>query len=78
LYACCTRRADALVDLADVLLSAPGPVASLPHLSLELTHRRGWGSADAALARGRIDPERLRDCWPAACHQPTRWSSPWA
>jgi hypothetical protein len=28
LYDCCSRRADALVDLADALLSAPGPVAS--------------------------------------------------
>jgi DDE superfamily endonuclease len=61
LYACCLSRADALVDLADALLSAQGPVASLPHLSLEPAHRRGWGSTYAALARGRIDPERLRD-----------------
>jgi hypothetical protein len=61
LYACCLSRADALVDLADALLSAQGPVASLPHLSLEPAHRRGWGSTNAALARGRIDAERLRD-----------------
>ena len=61
LHACCTRRADALVDLADALLSAQGPVASLPHLSLEPAHRRGWGSLYAALAHGRIDAERLRD-----------------
>jgi hypothetical protein len=61
LHACCTRRADALVDLADALLSAPGPVASLPHLSLEPAHRRGWGSLYAALAHGRMDAERLRD-----------------
>jgi hypothetical protein len=32
LHACCSRRADALVDLADALLSVPGPVASLPQL----------------------------------------------
>ena len=61
LHACCTRRADALLDLADALLSAPGPVASLPQLSLEPAHRRGWGSTYAALARGRMDTERLRD-----------------
>jgi hypothetical protein len=70
LYACCTRRADALVDLTDALLSAPGPVASLPQLSLEPAHRRGWGSLYAALACGRIDAERLRDllvgCLPPA------------
>jgi DDE superfamily endonuclease len=61
LYGCCTRRADALVDLADALLSAQGPVASLPQLSLEPAHRRGWGSTYAALAHGRIDAERLRE-----------------
>ena len=61
LHACCSNRADALLDLADALLSAQGPVASLPHLSLEPAHRRGWGSLYAALARGRIDAERLRD-----------------
>jgi hypothetical protein len=61
LHACCPRRADALVDLADALLSAQGPVWSLPQLSLEPAHRRGWGSTYAALACGRIDPERLRD-----------------
>jgi DDE superfamily endonuclease len=61
LHACCTRRADALVDLTDALLSAQGPVASLPQLSLEPAHRRGWGSTYAALARGRIDAERLRE-----------------
>jgi hypothetical protein len=60
LHACCTRRADALFELGDALLCAPA-VPSLPHLSLEPAHRRGWGSAYAALARGRIDAERLRD-----------------
>jgi DDE superfamily endonuclease len=60
LHACCTRRPDALVELDDALLSVPGPVASLPHLSLEPAHRRGWGSTYAALADGRIDAERLR------------------
>ena len=77
LHGCCTRRADALVDLADALLSAPGPVASLPQLSLEPAHRRGWGSTYAALARGRIDAERLRTCSQAACHPLTRWCSRW-
>ena len=61
LHACWLRRGDALFDLADALLSAQAPVASLPHLSLEPTHRRGWGSTYAALAHGRIDAERLRD-----------------
>jgi hypothetical protein len=60
LHACCTRRADALFDLADALLCAPA-VPSVAHLSLEPAHRRGWGSAYDALASGRIDTERLRD-----------------
>jgi hypothetical protein len=59
LHACCTRRADALLDLGDALLCAEA-LPSMPHLSLEPTHRRGWGSTYAALAGGRIDIERLR------------------
>jgi hypothetical protein len=61
LHACFTRRADALFELGDALLCAQAPVPSLPHLSLEPVYRRGWGSLYAALARGRIDAERLRD-----------------
>jgi hypothetical protein len=60
LHACLTGRADALFELGDALLCAPA-VPSLPHLSLEPVHQRGWGSVYAALARGRIDTERLRD-----------------
>ena len=56
-----TRRADALFELGDALLCSQTPFPSLPHLSLEPTHQRGWGSAYAALASGRIDIERLRD-----------------
>jgi hypothetical protein len=60
LHACFTRRADALFELGDALLCAPA-IPSLPHLSLEPACRRGWGSVYAALARGRIEVERLRD-----------------
>jgi hypothetical protein len=60
LHACCTRRADALVELGDALLCAQA-VSSLPHLSLEPVCRRGWGSVYAALASGRLEVERLRD-----------------
>ncbi len=55
---CLYRRADALFKLTDALLTAdavPSPV----HLSLQASHRRGWGSLYAALWRGRIDA-RLR------------------
>jgi hypothetical protein len=61
LHACFGRRADALFELGDALLCAQTPLPSLPHLSLEPVHQRGWGSGYAALARGRIDTERLRD-----------------
>jgi hypothetical protein len=60
LHACFPRRADALFELGDALLCAEA-FPSLPHLSLEPAHRRGWGSADAALAHGEVDAERLRD-----------------
>ena len=59
-YECLDRRADALFELTDALLSAeavPSPV----HLSLQASHRRGWGSLYAALEHGRIDAEALRD-----------------
>jgi DDE superfamily endonuclease len=61
LHACFTHRADALFELGDALLCAQTPLPWLPHLSLEPVCRRGWGSVYAALARGRIDPGRLRD-----------------
>jgi hypothetical protein len=60
LHACFTRRADALFELGDALLCADA-FPSLPHLSLQPAHQRGWGSVYAALVRGRIDTERLRD-----------------
>src|SRR5215217_5657710 len=61
LYGCFSRRADALFELGNALLCQPTPFLSLPHLSLEPAHQRGWGSTYAALVCGRIDTERLRD-----------------
>ena len=58
-YACCTRRRDALFDLVDALLTAD-PVPSPVHLSLVPTHRRGWGSLYAALTHGQLDVAALR------------------
>jgi hypothetical protein len=58
-YECLHRRGDALFELADAILTAdsvPSPV----HLSLQTSHRRGWGSLYAALDRGHIDAEALR------------------
>ncbi|WP_232832333.1 NF041680 family putative transposase [Nocardiopsis sp. FIRDI 009] len=59
-HACLTHRRDALFEVCEALVCAPGPVHHLAHLSLEPEHRRGHGSAYAALNRGRIDTARLR------------------
>ncbi len=40
---------------------------SLPHLSLVIAHRRGWGSAYAVLARGDLDAEALCTALAAQC-----------
>ncbi len=60
-YECLHRRKDALFELADAILSADGAAPSPAHLSLQASHRRGWGSLYAALRRGRIDAEAVRD-----------------
>src|SRR5207302_9118561 len=59
-YGCLTRRADALFELTDAVLCADGPVRSLVELSLVGEHRRGHGALYGALARGRLDIDRLR------------------
>ena len=66
LYECLYRRGDALFELADAILSVHSAVPSPAHLSLQVSHRRGWGSLYAALNRGRIDAEALRRL--LACH----------
>ncbi len=59
-YRSLTRWSDTLFELCDAVLCAPGPVTSLPELSLVGVHRRGHGSTYAALADGRLDVQRLR------------------
>jgi len=63
LYGCFPRRADALFELGDALLAAEAN-PSLPHLSLQAAHRRGWGSLYDALAKGTIDGAALRATLP--------------
>jgi hypothetical protein len=58
---CLWRRPDALFELAEAVLTAPGLVPSLPYLSLEPAFRRGHGMIYQALAQGGIDEEALRD-----------------
>jgi hypothetical protein len=68
-YECFHRRRDALFELSDAILTADGTAPSPVHLSLQVPHRRGWGSLYAALWRGRIDDEALRRllaCYPLA------------
>ena len=52
-YTACGRRRDALFELCDTLLTT-GPVSSLPLLSVQPQHQRGWGSLYDALAVGEI------------------------
>src|SRR5918995_2955475 len=59
LYRFFARRADALFELTDALLTA-GTVPSPPHLSLAAVHRRGWGSLYDALSMGRMDEDGVR------------------
>ena len=54
------RRADALFELCDAILTT-GTVPSPAHVSLAPVHRRGWGSLYAALSKGAIGEETLRD-----------------
>ena len=79
LYRCFDRRADALFELGDALLTA-GVVPSPVHLSLEPAHRRGWGSLYAALDRGRLDAGALRRLLarhPLAVREANRRFTPW-
>jgi hypothetical protein len=60
LYGATRRRADALFELCDAILTAR-PVPSTVHLSLEAVHRRSWVTLYPALNRGRMDEEGLKD-----------------
>lgn len=67
MYAAFQRHADALFKLSDALLCHK-MVGSLPHLSLEALHRRGWGSLYDTLAVGRVSVTALEDL--LATHPP--------
>ena len=68
LHACFGRRRDALFELVESLLTGvdagtrvgAGAPPSVAYLSLGPRHRRGWGSAYAALRRGEVDGVALR------------------
>jgi hypothetical protein len=62
---------DALFELCDALLCTPGPVGSVPSLSLEPVFRRSHGSLYKALAHGSIDTDWLRRALIA--YRPATW-----
>jgi hypothetical protein len=73
LHGCFGRRANALFELTDAILTA-GRVPSAVHLCLATVHRRGWGSLYAALSKGRINTEALREL--LATHGPSKGEAP--
>jgi hypothetical protein len=60
LYWSLTRRADALFEVADAVLCAPGRVSDLARLSLVPGFRRGHGAVYDALNAGHVGIARLR------------------
>ena len=73
LHGCFGRRADALFELTDAILTA-GRVPSAVHLCFATIHRRSWGSLYAALSKGRIDAEALREL--LVSHAPGKGEAP--
>jgi len=71
LHDCLFGWADAQFELCDAMLCAPGPVASVPGLSLDPVFRRSHGSLYKALALGSIDTEWLRRT--LAGYRPAKW-----
>ncbi len=71
LYATLRGWGDALFELCDAALCAPGPISSVPALSLEPVFRRSHGSLYKALAKGEIDADRLRELLVA--RRPEHW-----
>src|SRR5579863_8132276 len=62
---------DALFELTDAAICAPGPITSVPALSLDPTFRRSHGSLYKALSKGEVDAEQMRDL--LARFRPTDW-----
>ncbi len=71
LHDCLFGWADAQFELCDAMLYAPGPVASVPSLSLDPVFRRSHGSLYKALTRGSIDTDWLRRT--LVGHRPATW-----
>ena len=74
-YDCLSAWPDALFELLDAVCN-PLAVAGIAHLSLAATARRGHGSAYAAIAKGDLDPDQIRDLLAAA--RPPGWAPTFA
>jgi DDE superfamily endonuclease len=70
-YDCLPSWGDALFELTDAALCAPGPISSVPSLSLDPTFRRSHGSLYKALSKGEIDAEQIREL--LSLFRPTDW-----
>ncbi len=68
--------ADALFELCDALLCAPGRVGSVPSLSLEPVFRRSHGSLYKALGHGSIDTDWLHRA--LITYRPASWPAVFA
>jgi hypothetical protein len=75
-YATLGGWADGLFELSDAMLAAPGPITSVPALSLQPVFRRSHGSLYKALAHGGVDAEAMRDL--LAEHRPAGWPAIYA
>ncbi len=60
-YDCLTGWGDALFELTDAAICAPGPISSVPALSLDPAFRRSHGSLYKALSKGDIDASGMRE-----------------
>ncbi|MGH9918341.1 MAG: transposase, partial [Nitrososphaerales archaeon] len=76
LYRCMRSWGDALFELADAALCAPGPVGSVPALSLEPVFRRSHGSLYKGLALGAVHEAALRRL--LVEHRPPEWPAVFA
>ena len=70
LYRCFRKRADALFELADAVLTTRGVAGSLVELSLEKAFRRGHGALYDALAAGEIDVDAVAGLLAASWEDP--------
>jgi len=75
-YDCLGSWADALFELTDAALCAPGPVSSVPALSLGPTFRRSHGSLYKALEKGEVRSDEVREL--LVRYRPTGWPAVFA